>query len=91
MLILKALMDKIGDEEKRSDREDGIAKSSFAPCSYKPVSRTSESTQALNSPVGSEASDVPSFIASQTDDLPNSSLYLPCHYFTYVAGTSTGG
>ena len=83
-------MDMIGDEEQRSDCEDGIAESSFSPCSYKPVRRTS-ATQAPDSPIGSEASDADSFDSSPTDNLPNSSLYLPCHYFTYIAGTSTGG
>lgn len=85
-------MDKIGDEERRSDRGNDCAESSFAPCDYKPmlpqpaikpmVRSATDSTQ-------SSTADVP--VASATNNLPHSSLYLPCHYFTYAAGTSTGG
>ena len=84
-------MNKIGDEERRIDREDGPAESSFSPFPYKPISKVPESTGSRHSGNESEDSDAVSYNASPTDDLPNSSLYLPCHYFTYTAGTSTGG
>ena len=84
-------MNKIGDEERRIDREDGPAESSFSPFPYKPISKVPESTGSHHSGNESEDSDAVSYDASPTDDLPNSSLYLPCHYFTYTAGTSTGG
>lgn len=87
LLILQELMNKVGDEEKRMDREDGRAEaggaeSSFSPCLYKPR---------YPKRVFSDSSEdeIPS--ATKLDGLPNSSLYLPCHYFTYAAGTSTGG
>lgn len=82
LLILQELMNKVGDEEKRMDREDGCADSSFSPCLYKP-----RYPKRINSDRSEEE------ILSGTDisGLPNSSLYLPCHYFTYAAGTSTGG
>ena len=70
-------MDKIGEEEKRIDP---TIQSSFAPCDYKP-----KPSRGLD---GVEADGV---IATATEGLPNSSLFLPCHYFTYAAGTSTGG
>lgn len=70
-------MDKIGEEEKRLDP---TVKSSFAPFDYKPTSK-----RELDD---SEADNV---VATETQGLPNSSLFLPCHYFTYAAGTSTGG
>lgn len=82
LLILQELMNKVGDEEKRLDREDGRAESSFSPCLYKPRYLKRVDTD-------SSEDEIPS--ATKLDGLPNSSLYLPCHYFTYAAGTSTGG
>lgn len=75
-------MNKVGDEEKRIDREDGCAESSFSPCLYKPAYKNGKATD-------SSDSETPS--ATGSVGLTNSSLYLPCHYFTYAAGTSTGG
>ena len=97
LLILQDLMNKIGDEEKRLDDGDGLSESSFAPCLYKPMmsTRTDKSRGGQERPRSSssrasqalEASVVP----TATKGLPYSALFLPCHYFTYVAGTSTGG
>ena len=84
-------MNKIGDEERRIDREDGPAQSSFSPFPYKPISKVPEPTGSHHSRNRFEGSDALSYNASPTDGLPNSSLFLPCHYFTYTAGTSTGG
>lgn len=80
LLIIQELMNKIGDEERRRDELEGTkgkTKSSFAPGIYKPIS----SNQATNS----------KFEASDTKNLRKSSLFLPCHYFDYAVGTSTGG
>lgn len=79
LLILQELMNKVGDEEKRMGREDEFAESSFSPCEYKPRDRRRRLT------------DIRISSATNTVGLPNSSLYLPCHYFDYAAGTSTGG
>lgn len=71
-------MNKIGDEEKRLDALEGngvTTTSSFAPWPYKPT----DPDRSRNA------------VASPTEGLPNSSLFLPCHYFDYAAGTSTGG
>ncbi|KAL8929860.1 MAG: hypothetical protein Q9208_001004 [Pyrenodesmia sp. 3 TL-2023] len=71
-------MNKIGDEEKRLDALEGdgvTTTSSFAPWPYKPI----DPDRSQNA------------VASVTEGLPNSSLFLPCHYFDYAAGTSTGG
>lgn len=73
-------MDKIGEEEKRLDP---TVKSSFAPHDYKPMPKKTSS--------GLDDSEVDGVVAAATQGLPNSSLFLPCHYFTYAAGTSTGG
>lgn len=81
LLILRALMDKIGEEEKRLDPN---IKSSFAPHDYKPMPK--KTSGPLDD---SEIDD--DVVATTTQGLPNSSLFLPCHYFTYAAGTSTGG
>ena len=82
LLIMRELMNKVGDEERKIDREDGSAQSSFSPCLYKP-------RYPKRIPTDSSEDEIPS--ATSLVDLPNSSLYLPCHYFTYAAGTSTGG
>ena len=89
-------MNKIGDEEKRSDLEDGPAHSSFFPCLFKPIQdqpeqNASVSTTSRDPADGSESSKTSGIVASPFEDLPNSSLFYPCHYFTYAAGTSTGG
>ena len=73
-------MDKIGEEEQR---RDSTVKSSFAPFDYKPTSKIP--------PRGLNDSEADGVVATETQGLPNSSLFLPCHYFTYAAGTSTGG
>lgn len=73
-------MDKIGEEEKRLDQ---TVKSSFAPFDYKPTPQIR--------PMGFDDTEADGVVATETQGLPNSSLFLPCHYFTYGAGTSTGG
>ncbi len=73
-------MDKIGEEEKRLDPN---IQSSFAPHEYKPM--PAKTVGGLDDLEG-DAID-----ATATQGLPNSSLFLPCHYFTYAAGTNTGG
>jgi hypothetical protein len=84
-------MNKIGAEEKSLDKN---TESSFYPCMYKPRSKDPEpqprpmgngSSEALDT----EESTIP--VATPTDGLPDSSLFLPCHYFQYAGGTSTGG
>lgn len=80
LLILQALMNTIGEEEETLDP---TIESSFAPSEYKPMLKKS-TTYSDNS----EADDV---VATPTQGLPYSSLFLPCHYFTYAAGTGTGG
>ena len=84
LLILSALMEKVGIEERRIDP---AIKSSFSPCMYKPT-KIGFST--------SYTEDIESFEANvvrETDPcgLSLDSLFLPCHYFDYGAGTSTGG
>lgn len=73
-------MDKIGEEEKSLDL---TVESSFAPYDYKPM--------ATKRSGGLDDSEINDVTAAATQGLPNSSLFLPCHYFTYAAGTSTGG
>ena len=85
-------MNKIGDLEKDLDE---TTESSFSPCGYKPtrIRLAHESRGSANSlrPSPSESSDALAVGPTGTDRLPNSALFLPCHYFTYAAGTSTGG
>ena len=87
-------MNKIGDLEKSLGGPE--AESSFAPRAYRPMSNKSSHMDADNNtqppPSGKgihiEPEDI---IPTPTHEVPNSSLFLPCHYFDYAAGTSTGG
>lgn len=84
LLILRALIEKVGIEERRINP---AIKSSFSPCMYKPT-KVGFSTPCTE--------DVESFevnVVTETNPsgLSDDSLFLPCHYFDYGAGTSTGG
>lgn len=85
-------MNKIGDLEKGFDE---TTESSFSPNDYKPtmVKPTNASGRSANSLPSdpSEPSDARAVGPTRSHRLPNSALFLPCHYFTYAAGTSTGG
>jgi hypothetical protein len=85
-------MNKIGAEEKRIDPN---TESSFYPSMYKPRSKESEMQPRSNvNDTKEEAIDLeaPTFpVSTPTAGLPYSSLFLPCHYFKYAGGTSTGG
>ena len=85
-------MNKIGNLEKRLD---GATESSFSPSDYKPttISLENPNTESANPlpPVPSEGLDASAVVPTKSHDLPNSALFLPCHYFNYAAGTSTGG
>ncbi|KAL8907085.1 MAG: hypothetical protein Q9207_001626 [Kuettlingeria erythrocarpa] len=88
--ILKELMNKVGDEEKRLNRLEGKdvkTLSSFAPWPFKAISPewSPGSPKKSSDPVQTSGEDY------NTERFPNSSLFLPCHYFDYAAGTSTGG
>ncbi len=88
LFILQELMNKIGDEEK--SRGGPEAESSFAPREYRPMPNADINTR--SSPSGNESSIEPEdIVPTPTHGVPNSSLFLPCHYFNYAAGTSTGG
>ena len=77
-------MEKVGIEERRID---SAIKSSFAPCMYKPT-KIGFSTPYTKGIESFEASIV---TETNSNGLSNDSLFLPCHYFDYGAGTSTGG
>lgn len=84
LLILQALIEKIGVEERRIDP---FIKSSFSPCMYKP------SKIGFSTPYTKDTESAETDIVTETDPsgLSNDALFLPCHYFDYGAGTSTGG
>ena len=81
LLILQELMRVIGRIEEAykpgPSKADGPAKSSYHPLS--PSLRTATDSRP---PSGHNEPDHP-----RTETSP----WLPCHYFDYVAGTSTGG
>jgi hypothetical protein len=84
-------MNKIGAEEKRIDPK---TESSFYPSMYKPrIQNTDPQESSGNNDTGNNAPDSESAIPvpTSTNGLPYSSLFLPCHYFQYAGGTSTGG
>ncbi len=103
LLILRELMNRIGDEEKRL----GHTESSFAPYDYKPTSENptigddeSMSARSLtpfkpfnpaNLSGSTDRSTSGLHRPQHTVDPDHSRFFLPCHYFTYAAGTSTGG
>lgn len=81
LLIIRALMKAIGNLEKnytaRSVISDGPAESSYHPLSPG-VSATTD------------AASIKEQLESTKPDT-DTSPWLPCHYFDYMAGTSTGG
>lgn len=90
LLILKELMRRIGLEERRIDSR---AESSFYPGVYKPRAADAAS----DGRPGTASSHPQDIVGTPTTDaegkniLDESDLYLPCHYFNYLGGTSTGG
>ena len=81
-------MEKIGEEERRI----GTTQSSFHPFMYKPA-RLKERIGCLIESEEQIDSAAPLDLSIFEYPVPtkDSSLFLPCHYFTYIAGTSTGG
>jgi hypothetical protein len=90
LLIMKELMRRIGLEERRIDSR---VKSSFYPGVYKPMAVV----VASDGRPGTASSHTQDIVGTPTTDtngesiLDESDLYLPCHYFNYIGGTSTGG
>ena len=84
LLILRALMERVGIEERRIDP---AVRSSFSPCMYKPTKI------GFGTPYTENTDSFEANIVTGTDPsgLSSDSLFLPCHYFDYGAGTSTGG
>ena len=80
LLILRELMEAIGEQERSypdgPDVADGPAVSSYHPLLPNLLAATDdESLERLGAAKSPTAS----------------SPWLPCHYFDYIAGTSTGG
>ncbi|KAH7323806.1 acyl transferase/acyl hydrolase/lysophospholipase [Rhexocercosporidium sp. MPI-PUGE-AT-0058] len=84
LLVMRELMRHIGAEERRLDSR---TTSSFYPGIYKPTNiKPAEDSRP---PTVDRRSS--SIFATSTESLEDADLFLPCHYFTYVGGTSTGG
>ncbi|KAF2471780.1 FabD/lysophospholipase-like protein [Lindgomyces ingoldianus] len=86
LLVLKRLMDCIAHEEQQQTEGDSDEYHSFHPCPFPehvtgPLS--SKESDALNRP-GAEH-------RRRTHALRTSRKFLPCHYFDYICGSSTGG
>ncbi len=81
LLILRQLMEAIGEEERAYpiglDVSDGPAASSYHPLLPARYAATDDET-------------LPSRVSARYPTTA-SSPWLPCHYFDYIAGTSTGG
>ncbi|KAH6719339.1 acyl transferase/acyl hydrolase/lysophospholipase [Leptodontidium sp. MPI-SDFR-AT-0119] len=83
LLIMKELMRRVGAEERRLD---SMVKSSFGPGIYKP-----RAGETIDGRPGTASSHPRPIVPSSLEGLDDGDLFLPCHYFTYVGGTSTGG
>ena len=83
LLILQELMKVIGGIEREYDygpsEADGPAESSYHPL------------QPLSPALYREPDTRPQAKNSNKPPKTESSSWLPCHYFDYIAGTSTGG
>ena len=77
-------MRHIGVEEKLLDSR---TTSSFYQGMYKPFKKIA-SSETSRPPTGDSA--FPTIVAESTEKLEEADMFLPCHYFTYVGGTSTG-
>lgn len=80
---MKELMRRVGAEERRLD---SMVKSSFGPGIYKP-----RAGETIDGRPGTASSHPRPIVPSSLEGLDDGDLFLPCHYFTYVGGTSTGG
>jgi hypothetical protein len=99
--MLKKLMEEVERLERIPDQEGGPHNNSFAP--YPPPKEnpsgrtatdsnedaTATATETPNSPPVA----LPSSESPVLEELLRPSLtgFLPCHYFDYIGGTSTGG
>jgi len=61
----------------------------YKPGSKEPELQPRHVGNSSNEAIDSEESTTA--VATPTAGLPDSSLFLPCHYFQYAGGTSTGG
>jgi hypothetical protein len=87
LLILKELMKKIAKWEREFDPK---TPSSFHPSEYKPRRSNPNNTQVVGlATAGIAGGNHPA--ATPTEGVEDWDLFLPCHYFTYIGGTSTGG
>lgn len=80
-------MNRIGVLEKKIDPE---THSSFHPQPYRPISG-SRPPVANGLPATLERRATNFVEPTLTEGLLNSELFYPCHYFSYIGGTSTGG
>ncbi|KAE8449128.1 hypothetical protein EG329_008512 [Mollisiaceae sp. DMI_Dod_QoI] len=88
LLIVKELMRRIGLEEKRL--EENID-SSFYPSLYKPRGVALEDNRPITASSNAQKVEASPKVDAEGRDLGESARFLPCHYFNYIGGTSTGG
>jgi Patatin-like phospholipase len=84
LLIVRRLMTKIMHVER--EHKDS-AETSYHPLNYIPSRDNSISTEKLSNQDGSGKEP----LSSEEIERQQRSQYLPCHYFDYIGGTSTGG
>lgn len=79
MLMLKALMDKIAYFEKELDKDvEASGKRKLSESSFSPCEYPPREVNGTT-------------VQRAPHKLEDDELYLPCHYFTFIGGTSTGG
>ncbi|KAK4938042.1 hypothetical protein LTR10_021449 [Elasticomyces elasticus] len=90
LFILQALMEKIAQMEQQNPQP---AYHSFSPAPYKdPRPRSAQPSDNASTGSGSRSHQNDSSSSMSEADLKAPEYrYLPCHYFDFIAGTSTGG
>ena len=82
--MLKELMSKIAECEREIDRTDNI--------NGEPVSSARLLSESSFSPCAFPGIQIDGkLVPRDPESLEDDQRYLPCHYFTFAGGTSTGG
>ncbi|KAI1774593.1 acyl transferase/acyl hydrolase/lysophospholipase [Hypoxylon cercidicola] len=96
LLVLKCLMTEIRKIEQQYDR--GIQSSKAYPWRTRqtpptdvPASETAPADEAAPANEKTSAGEATPADETAPADEPDLNRFLPCHYFDYIAGTSTGG
>lgn len=82
-------MDCIESCEIEGENDEGVLLHSFRPAEY--PSNVSHVSRKDGEPEAYHIKDVSFEVPATFNQLRASRRYLPCHYFDYIGGSSTGG